>query len=251
MSKNTPERRAARAQRAAEALKAQQAAERKRNLMVGGAVGAVVLVIIGLLYFALNAKDDTGKNAKDEPTIAANGEIAGEIDGFGVVVGDPEAPDTVTIYEDLQCPACASLETQVGEQVAAAIAEGRIRVDYRMVSFLDRASTNDYSSRAMNALLVVLEEAGPDAFLKLHDDLYANQPGEGGAGFEDDELIDRAVQAGAVEADIRPGIEDKVYDQWIKNATDQMSKDGVNATPTIRINGEDADGQKLVELLQK
>lgn len=251
MSKNTPERRAARAQRAAEALKAQQAAERKRNLIVGGVVGVVVLIIVGLLYVTLNAKDDTGKSAKDAPTVATAGEIDGAVDGFGVVVGDPQAPDAVTIYEDLQCPACANLESQLGEQVAAAIAEGRIRVDYRMVSFLDRASTNDYSSRAMNALLVVLEKAGADAFLKLHDDLYANQPKEGGPGFEDDELIDRAVQAGAVEADIRPGIEDKVYEQWIKNATDQMSKDGVNATPTIRINGEDADGQKLAELLQK
>ena len=72
-----------------------------------------------------------------------------------------------------------------------------------------------------------------------------------GAGFDDDELIDRAVAAGAVEDEVRQPIEDKIYEQWIENATDQMSKDGVNSTPTIRIDGKDASPEDLVQLLQQ
>ena len=69
------------------------------------------------------------------------------------------------------------------------------------------------------------------------------------SGFTDDELVDRAVAAGATESEVRPQIEGKVYEQWIKNATDQMSKDGYNSTPTILIDGKESDPQALASLL--
>ena len=54
----------------------------------------------------------------------------------------------------------------------------------------------------------------------------------------DSTLIQWAVQAGADEATVTPLINDNVYHQWVVNATDQMSKDGVNGTPTVFINGQ-------------
>lgn len=259
MSKNTPERRAARKERAAQALREKQAAERRRRLLsIGGVVLAVVVIVGGFTWWQA-ARDTTGDTPENVPSVAtdagtgtANGEgTPGELDGYSIFVGQPDAPSTVTIYEDLQCPACANLEAQLGDQISSAVDAGDIRVDYRMISFLDQASTNEYSSRALNAALVVLDTAGVDAFRAFHDDLYANQPEEGGAGFEDDELIDRAVAAGAVEDEVRQPIEDKIYEQWIKNATEQMSKDGVTSTPTIRIDGKDASPEDLAQLLQQ
>jgi protein-disulfide isomerase len=255
MSKNTPERRAARKERAAQALREKQAAERRRRMLsIGGVVLAVLLVVGGLTWWQA-ARDTTGDTPENVPSVAtdatAEGGTPGELDGYSIFVGQPDAPSTVTIYEDLQCPACANLESQLGEQISAAVDAGDIRLDYRMISFLDDASTNEYSSRALNAALVVLDTAGVDAFRAFHDDLYADQPTEGGPGFDDDELIDRAVAACAVEDEVRQPIEDKVYEQWIKNATEQMSKDGVNSTPTIRIDGEDASPEELAQLLQQ
>ena len=58
-------------------------------------------------------------------------------------------------YEDPQCPICQQFEAAVGEQVQTAIADGKVQVDYHIVSFLDDASENEYSSRAANALYVV------------------------------------------------------------------------------------------------
>ena len=98
-----------------------------------------------------------------------------------------------------------------------------------MVAFLDRSSTTNYSSRALNAAMAVLSTAGPDAFMKFHTIAYANQPAEGSAGVPDSTLIDWAVQAGADEAQVTPLINGNVYHQWVVNATDQMSKDGVTA----------------------
>jgi protein-disulfide isomerase len=142
------------------------------------------------------------------------------------------------MYEDFQCPICKEFEAATGQQVQAAIADGKVKVDYHMVAFLDRASTTNYSSRALNAAMAVLSTAGPEAFLKFHTLAYANQPEEGSAGVPDSTLIDWAVQAGADKSAVTPLINGNVYHQWVVNATDQMSKDGVNGTPTVFINGQ-------------
>src|SRR5688500_8653616 len=131
------------------------------------AVALVALVVIG--YLAMSGRDSTGE---------AGTTPSGMTDGFAVTVGDDAAPTTLTFYEDPQCPVCAAFEGEVGDEVADAIEAGDVNVEYRVVSFLDHASENAYSSRAANALMVVQDAAGPDVFAELHRILYENQPPE-------------------------------------------------------------------------
>jgi protein-disulfide isomerase len=107
-----------------------------------------------------------------------------------------------------------------------------------MVAFLGDASTTDYSTRALNAAAVVLDTSGRDVFLEFHDLLFEHQPPEGSAGLSDAQLVRYAVRAGADESAVRPGIEGMTFRQWAVNATSQMSKDGVNGTPTVLVDGE-------------
>jgi protein-disulfide isomerase len=220
------------AERAAAALREQQRAEKRRSFAIVGAVVAVLVVIGGLTWYGISSSDTTGQ-------VGGSGTPA-NTDGFAVVVGQASAPTTFTFYEDPQCPACRDFEAQTRDQVDGGIADGSARVEYRIVSFLDHASENNYSSRAANALFVVVDAAGPDVFKKFHDILYENQPAEGTAGPDNDQLIAWAVQAGASEDDVRSGIEDGAFDQFVVNATDQWSKDGFNSTPTVLINGKPA-----------
>jgi protein-disulfide isomerase len=235
MSKKSPEARARRQARVQQQREEQKRQQRRRQMTTVGAIvlGLVVVVVGG--YFVISSLDSTGEDAA-----APSG-----VDGYSIVVGEESAGTTIRIYEDLQCPACAQFEAATADDVSQAVDAGAVKVDYRMVSFLDDASTNDYSSRALNAALVTLDTAGVEAFRELHDTLYAQQPAEGGDGFTDDELVQLAVDAGAEESAVRPGIEDKVYAQWIENATDQMSKDGVNGTPTVFVDGERVEGDPV------
>ena len=219
------------AERAAAALHEQQRAERRRQLVIVGAVVAVLVIIGGLTWFAISREDTTGE------AVAPSG-TPRNTDGYSVVVGDADAPLTMKFYEDPQCPICQQFESRVGRDVASAIDAGKVKVEYHIVSFLDRASKNEYSSRAANALYVVADAAGPDVFKKFHDLLYENQPAENSAGPTDDQLIDWAVEAGADETAVSQPIKDNVYGQWIKNATDQMSVDGVTGTPGVFIDGK-------------
>jgi protein-disulfide isomerase len=219
------------AERAAAALREQQAAERRRQFAMVGGVVAVLVVIAGLAWYAISRGDTSGQALGPGGTPA-------HTDGYAVVVGQADAPTTLTFYEDPQCPACNAFEGAVNTDVNAAIKAGKVKVEYHIVSFLDRSSPNKYSSRAANALYAVADVAGPDAFKRFHDILYQNQPAEGTAGPENAQLIDWAVQAGASKSAVTAPINDGTYAQFVVNSTDQWSKDGYNSTPTVLIDGK-------------
>jgi protein-disulfide isomerase len=219
-------------ERAQALMREQQRRERRRNLLVVGAI-VVAVAIIGVVMYVVSSGNDKTGEALDPGGTPSN--LTGT---YNVVIGKSSAPTTIKLYEDLQCPICKEFEAVTGKQTEAAIADGKVKVDYHMVAFLDRSSTTHYSSRALNAAMAVLSTAGPDAFMKFRTIAFQNQPQEGTAGESDSTLIDWAVQAGADESKVTPLINGNVYHQWVLNATDQMSKDGVNGTPTVFINGE-------------
>jgi protein-disulfide isomerase len=238
-------------ERAQALMREQQRRERTRNLLVVGAV-VVAIAIIAVVMVVVQSRSDKTGQAVDSSGTPQN--LTGT---YNVVIGKSSAPTKLKLYEDLQCPICKSFEQVAGKQVQAAIDDGSAQVDYHMVAFLDRASTTNYSSRALNALMAVLSTAGPDAFLKFRTIAFENQPAEGSAGVPDSTLIDWAVQAGADKDEVTPLINGNVYHQWVLNATDQMSKDGVNGTPTIFINGKNQGSnpavatQAVLEALKK
>jgi protein-disulfide isomerase len=219
-------------ERAQALMREQQRRERTRNLLVVGAI-VVAVVIIAVVMVVVQSKRDTTGNE-----VSVGGTPSNLSGTYNVVIGKSSAPTTIKLYEDLQCPVCKSFEQVVGGPIQTAIADGKVKVDYHMVAFLDRSSTTNYSSRALNAAMAVLSTAGPDAFVKFHTIAYDNQPAEGSAGVPDSTLIDWAVEAGADEGEVSPLIDGNVYHQWVVNATDQMSKDKVTGTPTIFVNGK-------------
>jgi protein-disulfide isomerase len=229
----SPKRTAARqrieAKRAAEAA-ARAGAERRRRRMVGGIVAAVLVVVAVVVGIAVQtSRTATVANA----AVPANTVDSGNV----VVVGSAAAPVTVDLYEDFQCPNCQAFETTNAATLAQEVAAGTVQLHYHGMAFLDTSANGQYSTRALNAAAVVLATAGPDAFQTFHDLLYANQPPEGGSGLTDDQLIAYAAQAGpsgtAVEQDIR----NLTYGDWVKQITDQASKDGVTGTPTVMVDG--------------
>jgi protein-disulfide isomerase len=219
-------------ERAQALMREQRRKERTRNLLLVGAI-VVAVAIIGVTMYVISSNKDTSGQA-----VGANGTPSNLTGPYNVVIGKASAPDTITMYEDFQCPICREFEAATGTQVQAAVAAGKVKVDYHMVAFLDHSSTTNYSSRALNAGMAVLSSAGPEAFSKFHTIAYANQPAEGSAGVPDSTLIQWAVQAGADEATVTPMINGNVFHQWVVNATDQMSKNGVNGTPTVYINDQ-------------
>lgn len=125
----------------------------------------------------------------------------------GVLLGDPDAPVTVDAYEDFLCPACAQFEKLYGTDVAEAVSDGSLAVRYRMLNFLDPASSSgDYSTRASAAALCVAGTGDGELYAKFHSALYQPQvqPVENGSSdLSDVQLADVAKQVGVADGTAR------------------------------------------------
>ena len=221
-------------ERAAAVRREQERVEtRRRNLLIAIGVALVLALVVGVGYAVQSSRDTSGATATPP---------AGAVDDYGLPYGDDAAPVTVTVYEDFMCPFCGDFEAASGDALDGLVDSGDVRVDYRVLSFLDRASNGtDYSTRAAGALGVVLDESGPEVAVAFHDLLFENQPEEDSDGLSDDELVDLAVEAGADESAVRGPIEDGVFEQWVANGTDAASKAGIAQTPTVQVDGDTID----------
>lgn len=197
-----------------------------------GVVAGVLVLVVGGFFFVRGL----GSDKPDTAPAGASGD-------FGLLIGEPDAPKSVVIYEDFLCPFCGQLEQTVGERLDAAVEAGEIKVEYRPLGFLER--TSDYSPQSANAFAVVLDASGPEVAKEFHDLLYADQPAESGPFPDDDDLVALAVKAGAEEADVRPGIEDLAFEGWVDAANEAASQEGINSTPSVFVDGKLVEGEGL------
>ncbi|MEU5094898.1 thioredoxin domain-containing protein [Streptomyces sp. NPDC020996] len=133
----------------------------------------------------------TARDGKD--AYAGVGDLPEKLaaDGTTIVVGDPEAPVTLRLYEDPRCPVCEEFESADGGGPAArdAMLRHGLRTEYTMASFLDEKLGGHGSQKAVNALRAALEEG---KFAEYHEVLYRHQPEESVDGFTDAHLLQLA-----------------------------------------------------------
>lgn len=221
---------AARARARAAEVRAEQEKQVKRRRRINQLLAVVlVLVAAGAITAAvIVGQRSANAPAETPPNLTAEG---------AVVLGNPEAETVLQLVEDFQCPACGSFEAALGDTLDELADRDDLRLEYRGIAFLDRASTTEYSSRALNAAVCTLED-GEDVWKQMHASLFANQPPEGGDGLDDATLIDLAVEAGADEDRVSDCIKDRTYDKWVEQTTDATFDDGISSTPTVLLNGE-------------
>jgi protein-disulfide isomerase len=232
-----------RAARAEQMRKEREKAERKqRNLITIGIV-VVVLALIAVGGYAIKSTSDerakvtdvvTPKGATEEYGVPFTAEDAG-----GKASGDPVE---VVIYEDFQCPSCRAFEQANGAFLEEAVKKGEISIEFRVISFLDRASQNEYSSRAGSAALCAFENGGGAGYRKVSNLLFANQPEEGTAGPEDPALAETLKQGGVGGAAAESCVVKNKFVPYIKESTEASRDAKVQGTPTIRIDGKDVRG---------
>ena len=151
--------------------------------------------------------------------------------------GTTEPKVVLSLYEDFLCPVCGRFEQSFGQTVSKLISSGEVAADYYMVAILDRSQNQNYSSRAGGAAYCVADaDTAPDkgAFLRFHAALFAKQPSETGSEFPSNaDLAETARQAG-VDA-----LECIDQGRYAELSAGLAAATHVNATPTVRINGED------------
>jgi protein-disulfide isomerase len=153
-------------------------------------------------------------------------------EGDGIIVG--KAGAIVDVYVDYLCPYCRQFELSEGPALRNMVTEGQIRLVYHPMTFLDRASTTRYSTRAA-AAAACAADAGK--FLELSEALYVSQPPEGGPGLSDAELSGLGASVGLDLGTFGTCIGEERYLDWPPFVTEMAEARGVSATPTVLVGG--------------
>lgn len=208
-----------------------------------GATAFVVIFAVALVFYIVTShhKKAGATGAGDTVRVTSSKLITQP--------GSNNPKAVVTFYEDFLCPACGNFERTFGPTVSKLIDLGAIAADYSMVSILDSPRNQNYSSRAGAAAHCVADES-LDAFRRFHTALFSTniQPSETAKSFPDNaRLIELAREAGAAGK-----VPDCINSGKYLSVVSGAAKDAhINATPTIKINGDDCDPSTPDALVSK
>jgi protein-disulfide isomerase len=154
-------------------------------------------------------------------------------EGDGILIGD--GPVRVDAFIDFLCPFCRRFELSAGPALAGLVADGRVSLAYHPMNFLDQASTTNYSTRAAAASGCAADQG---RFFEYARALFVNQPPEGGPGLSDAELAGLGGAAGLAGPAFAGCVSEAPYLDWPPQVTARATARGIDATPTVLVQGE-------------
>jgi protein-disulfide isomerase len=196
-----------------------------------GYLGAAILgIVIGAGGLALATG---GVGASAEPTPAPSPSAEPSSPPAGNAVGDPDAPVTIEVWADYQCPFCRLEDLLFGGAIEREyVMDGLVRVVYRDFAFLGQESSD---------AAVAVRCAGrqdPAAQLRFHDTLYTFQQGENQGRFVRENLVQMAEIAGVPDAAaFETCLDDPAVAAEVQDETQEGRDVGIDSTPTMRLSG--------------
>jgi protein-disulfide isomerase len=199
--------------------------------ILGVAVGVLIV-----LFVAVNQLGNKASGKLVDPQISYRADIVD-----GTALGKADAPLTMEVYGDFQCPVCArhSLDvepTLVNKYVTA----GQLRIVHHDIDLLGRG-TDESKIPAIGGYCA--NEQGK--YWDYSHWIYNNQDGENVGGFRRDRVIKIAVAAGLDEAKFTACLDDPAAAAEVAAITAKATTElGINSTPTIFLAGTPYVGLK-------
>jgi protein-disulfide isomerase len=180
-------------------------------------LGAIALGITGVVAFAIVTAPPPLVEL-NEPTAASPGHVAD-----GLILGAADAPVTVDLWSDFQCPACGLFtETMEPSLVRDYVLTGKVRLAYHDLSFL--------GSESVDAAVAARVAAQSNKFWAYHDYLFANQRGEQQGAFNQTRLEAIATSVGLDLNEFRAGQKDPAIRQAVQQQQSLGAASGVTST---------------------
>ena len=199
-------------------------------------VVAIIAVVGGVVWSQSQKEEATGTST----AVPAGASMGGGYPAFASVTAAAGAP-TVDLYEDFQCPICAQFESILGSTFQDLAAQGKLKLNYHVLNFLDDKTGAKNSTPAANGAFCA---AADGKFQEFHNAIFANQVTEG------EDVTDAELGAWAATAGItgdalttwQKCVDDETYTTYVSSVNEAAFKiPGFKGTPTVMINGKDVD----------
>ena len=219
------QRRAAR--REAERAQAARETRRRRVWQLGGVAAVAAAAVV--IAVAVSSSGGSTESPPDTGGAEAAALFSGIPERNGVL-GDPDAPLTLTEFVDLQCPFCAqvsgsTLPTIVNDYVRT----GKVKLEARTLHFIGPDST-----------IAAQVAAGAERQGKLWPFLevfYASQDREN-SGYVTDAFLRRVATAAGVDADEALAQANSAFARRrLDRASTEAQRLGIDSTPTLVVSG--------------
>jgi protein-disulfide isomerase len=207
------------------ARRRQRRGEPQRSRLLPLTIGGLAVGVVGVIIFIIATAPPAPVDLR-EPTAPSSYPQAD-----GQALGSADAPVTIEVYSDFQCPACGVLATTIKPRlIADYIDAGQVRFVYRDFAFLGPESI----TAAVGARCAARE----NRFWQFHDYLFANQRDENRGGFSDARLAAIAAAVGLDLDAYRACQADQAERQAVIDERAAAAAVPINSTPTLVINGE-------------
>jgi protein-disulfide isomerase len=148
----------------------------------------------------------------------------------GTNLGDPQAPVTVVVFEDFQCPACMQYSQTIEPQVIASYVDtGKVYYQFKNWAFIGPESL-----QAANAAMCAADQ---NRFWDYHDILFANHTAENVGDFTDQRLTAFAESLGLDMNAFGACFKDNPHAAEIQQSYAEGQNMGVTGTPSVFVDG--------------
>ena len=171
------------------------------------------------------------------PSAGEKVDVSEDDDAF---LGDKNAPVTIIEFSDFECPFCARFYKQTLPQLQRAyIDTGKVKLVYRDFPL----SFHPNAQKAAEAAECVREQGGDEAYFKMHDAIFENQPSLSESNLK--------VWAQDLGYDIDSCLDsDKFRSEVQKDFADGQAA-GISGTPSFFINGQKLVGAQPFSAFQQ
>jgi protein-disulfide isomerase len=208
--------------------KMQQQKKRSQMTTMGLITVGAALIVLAFIY----------PQFKSVGEIIVPTPIANFPQADGTSLGDPNAPATIEVFEDFQCPACQYFSEGVEPLMIQYLVEtGKARLVFHNYPFIDGdgASNGGESDQSANASMCANEQG---KFWEMKAVLYANWNGENQGNLSDRRLT---AMAEAINLDMdafNSCFSANKYKSDIQASFDLGQQYGVSGTPSAFVNGQ-------------
>ena len=195
-----------------------------------------VAIVVAALFVVLSQLGGAGGGSGEDV-----GEYYSGIPQDGTALGEKDAPVTVYVYEDFQCPFCAEFSREMfPDLVDDYVRNGEVRVVSETMAFLGPDSVT-----AARAAFAAGEQ---NLFWPYHTLLFENQ-GEENSGYVTDDYL-RGLAEEIPGLDVKKWEEKRAGNSFTEELEDVQARaqaSGVNSTPTLILEGP--GGQAKIDRL--